>query len=108
LSARTCFATSSLNLFLQAGFNRRVHGTRIFAFVWHRRVHWKYRRLAELVVFVDSGDLAWWGGGGVSWGESLSFQDLIHPQLAVRAEWDAERCELTARPREGRLEPLSV
>lgn len=80
-------------MFLQAGFNRRVHGMRIFAFVWHRHVRWNDRRVAELVVFADSGELAWWGGAGVSWGESLRFHCLIRPPTCA-LYWNFERSEL--------------
>ena len=83
-------------MFLQAGFSRRVHGMRIFAFVWHSRVRWQRARIAELVTFVDSGELAWWGAGGVSWGEALVFQNLVH----VRFEFLAchlEQCRLDER-----------
>lgn len=67
-------------MFQQAGFNRRVRGTRIIAFVWHARVRWKAKRPAELVEFIDSGERAWWGPGGVSWAQSLVFQNLIWPR----------------------------
>ena len=82
-------------MFLQAGFNPRAHGLRIFAIVWHRRVRWRERRTAELVCF-SGGDLAWWGAGGISWGEQLHFCNLVH--LHVLTSWETERnsCDIDA------------
>lgn len=77
-------------MFLQAGFNPRVRGTRIVAFVWHARARWRYKRAAELVQW-QCGDLAWWGSGGISWGTSLVFENLVDSDVLW---WQLERSPL--------------
>ena len=80
-------------MFLQAGFNPRVRGTRIVALVWHRRARWRERRAAELVQF-RSGDFAWWGGRGISWPESLAVANLVHVDFWSLPEPRCPTCEL--------------
>lgn len=60
-------------MFLQAGFNPRRRGLRVFALV--ARKHWV--RPAQLIVF-RSGDFAWEGRLGISWPEQIVFANLIH------------------------------
>ncbi len=63
-------------MFMQAGFNNRAHKLGVVAQI-HRR-NWRGWRRAELIEF-ESGDLAWYGSGGISWGTcaDLSFWSFV-------------------------------
>jgi hypothetical protein len=60
-------------MFARAGFNRR---RRVICRAWigHRGVGWV--RASSLVRFVESGEFAWEGPGGISWPEHVVIYSL--------------------------------
>jgi hypothetical protein len=69
-------------MFLQAGFNGRCRARGIaFARVSRLDRHWV--RSAELIQFA-SGDFAWYGRGGISWGEQLVICNFIQAPACDR------------------------
>ena len=71
-------------MFLQAGFNPACRARRI-VFAMVRRHDRSWVRPAELIQFV-AGDFAWYGRGGISWGEQLQVHGFIWPTLPHRRE----------------------
>jgi len=86
-------------MFTRAGFNARADRLGIRAAI--HRAGWSWPRAAELIRFRPSGDLCWYGAGGLSWGtcSDLSFKNWIH--LSGQGWFDRQlaACDLTTRKR---------
>lgn len=84
-------------MFTRAGVNLRVKPI-CAAMVWHVRGKWKFARASFLHRWVRSGDLAWIGGGRISWGEQLRFANFIHLPLCDRYGLPQSELPIQRRP----------
>jgi hypothetical protein len=86
-------------MFLRAGFNPRHRRTGIRAVT--QSIHGGRAAPAELIVFLPSTDLCWYGTGAhgfLAWGEACVFHSRPEIRLEWKHQYGLKQCRLQDRP----------